>query len=103
MIRRPPRSTLFPYTTLFRSISCARLGSARVSLRSVRPSGTGRRGRDKAILLADLWRQLSDVCEDQGEWIGRTSLVRVLEGDAPWHTRARSHQMEFHQVSGGQG
>src|SRR5256885_4658746 len=26
MIRRPPRSTLFPYTTLFRS-SCAFLGS----------------------------------------------------------------------------
>src|SRR5690348_17652177 len=26
MIRRPPRSTLFPYTTLFRS--CARAGSA---------------------------------------------------------------------------
>src|SRR3989442_9032460 len=24
MIRRPPRSTLFPYTTLFRSISAAR-------------------------------------------------------------------------------
>src|SRR5258708_29637507 len=24
MIRRPPRSTLFPYTTLFRSGSCAR-------------------------------------------------------------------------------
>src|SRR2546430_7626658 len=24
MIRRPPRSTLFPYTTLFRSLSCAR-------------------------------------------------------------------------------
>src|SRR5437660_5057252 len=24
MIRRPPRSTLFPYTTLFRSRSCAR-------------------------------------------------------------------------------
>src|SRR2546430_13192806 len=23
MIRRPPRSTLFPYTTLFRSIVCA--------------------------------------------------------------------------------
>src|SRR2546422_8103655 len=27
MIRRPPRSTLFPYTTLFRSL-CARLRSA---------------------------------------------------------------------------
>src|SRR2546430_10291660 len=28
MIRRPPRSTLFPYTTLFRSVSAA-LGDAR--------------------------------------------------------------------------
>src|SRR5256885_13097435 len=27
MIRRPPRSTLFPYTTLFRSRSSGRLGS----------------------------------------------------------------------------
>src|SRR2546422_4422107 len=26
MIRRPPRSTLFPYTTLFRSLSCRTLG-----------------------------------------------------------------------------
>src|SRR3712207_8233296 len=25
MIRRPPRSTLFPYTTLFRSVNLARL------------------------------------------------------------------------------
>src|ERR1039457_7635150 len=27
MIRRPPRSTLFPYTTLFRSISCANVAN----------------------------------------------------------------------------
>src|SRR3712207_8598916 len=27
MIRRPPRSTLFPYTTLFRSVDAARLGA----------------------------------------------------------------------------
>src|SRR3989454_8199783 len=26
MIRRPPRSTLFPYTTLFRSLDAVRLG-----------------------------------------------------------------------------
>src|SRR3712207_8506317 len=25
MIRRPPRSTLFPYTTLFRSVTCGRV------------------------------------------------------------------------------
>src|SRR3712207_7021554 len=33
MIRRPPRSTLFPYTTLFRSLLVARLD---------RPPGAGR-------------------------------------------------------------
>src|SRR2546428_2503286 len=30
MIRRPPRSTLFPYTTLFRSLLAARSTSSRV-------------------------------------------------------------------------
>src|SRR3712207_8897526 len=34
MIRRPPRSTLFPYTTLFRS-------SARVGVGGQRPEGAG--------------------------------------------------------------
>src|SRR2546422_7834219 len=29
MIRRPPRSTLFPYTTLFRSLQQRRLAAAR--------------------------------------------------------------------------
>src|SRR2546422_2433178 len=37
MIRRPPRSTLFPYTTLFRSD--VRAGVARLSRRGVRPEG----------------------------------------------------------------
>src|SRR2546426_9111890 len=31
MIRRPPRSTLFPYTTLFRSVNAFRLATAGVS------------------------------------------------------------------------
>src|SRR2546430_13585571 len=34
MIRRPPRSTLFPYTTLFRSIDAIRNLNASASLRS---------------------------------------------------------------------
>src|SRR5258708_27174029 len=38
MIRRPPRSTLFPYTTLFRSRRLRRLGRRR---------GRGRRRRDR--------------------------------------------------------
>src|SRR2546429_4393686 len=40
MIRRPPRSTLFPYTTLFRSLPQAK-GCARHSDRLHRP-GTGK-------------------------------------------------------------
>src|SRR3712207_7790557 len=32
MIRRPPRSTLFPYTTLFRSVLRVRLGPLRDQL-----------------------------------------------------------------------
>src|SRR5438309_5170663 len=39
MIRRPPRSTLFPYTTLFRS---GRGTSSGVSIRP-RPAGQGKR------------------------------------------------------------
>src|SRR3712207_8181699 len=38
MIRRPPRSTLFPYTTLFRSRHSARVRGR------VRPAVPGRRG-----------------------------------------------------------
>src|SRR5687767_15470652 len=37
MVRRPPTSTLFPYTTLFRSSACA---ASRVDIRS-RPSVRG--------------------------------------------------------------
>src|SRR5256885_13135736 len=43
MIRRPPRSTLFPYTTLFRSRSCDR-ARPRCSPRRL-PSQDSRRGR----------------------------------------------------------
>src|SRR5260370_22783472 len=32
MIRRPPRSTLFPYTTLFRSLYLRSLGSERLGI-----------------------------------------------------------------------
>src|SRR3972149_7956948 len=42
MIRRPPRSTLFPYTTLFRSISNFRTLKDRC-----KPSFIHRRGRDR--------------------------------------------------------
>src|SRR3712207_9196913 len=51
MIRRPPRSTLFPYTTLFRSVGGVKAhGSGELSGGTVRhdgfrTSGSGVRGR----------------------------------------------------------
>src|SRR5258707_4634154 len=47
MIRRPPRSTLFPYTTLFRSyedLRVPRRQGAVVPAHRVHPDGPGRRG-----------------------------------------------------------
>src|SRR3989441_13379585 len=46
MIRRPPRSTLFPYTTLFRS-------SGLESLRKTRPAGSVQRISPRLLLPAN--------------------------------------------------
>src|SRR3989475_5453482 len=40
MIRRPPRSTLFPYTTLFRSTPPPPRSSSRVTVRAPLPAPT---------------------------------------------------------------
>src|SRR2546430_9648178 len=50
MIRRPPRSTLFPYTTLFRSRRGA--GGARAGGESSRPASRTRGARAGPRLLA---------------------------------------------------
>src|SRR5258708_26108251 len=51
MIRRPPRSTLFPYTTLFRS--CSTACSENVGLVSLPPTGVGNPGwRLRQLLTA---------------------------------------------------
>src|SRR5258708_29254821 len=41
MIRRPPRSTLFPYTTLFRSLSLRPAADPKLRRISHRPDGRG--------------------------------------------------------------
>src|SRR5687767_15311804 len=45
MIRRPPRSTLFPYTTLFRSLSRRLRRPARIGWFDSRPRRAGTRRR----------------------------------------------------------
>src|SRR2546427_4785998 len=69
MIRRPPRSTLFPYTTLFRSMSRAMMPRARPRLwpaelrrragRTRRPVGRRRRSEEHT---SELQSQSNLVC-----------------------------------------
>src|SRR2546427_5079187 len=51
MIRRPPRSTLFPYTTLFRSLrvpAAAELAGRPGEVLLLRPCGSGAKGQREA-------------------------------------------------------
>src|SRR3712207_7915978 len=61
MIRRPPRSTLFPYTTLFRSLAI--LGPMRALL-VVNPAATTTNRRVRDVLARALASELKlDVAE----------------------------------------
>src|SRR2546429_4529406 len=72
MIRRPPRSTLFPYTTLFRSPTRASSGdrtagrSRRVSGRKTSPTGTERSTRSKRRGRPRAWASRAPGC--RGSW-----------------------------------
>src|SRR3712207_7302694 len=84
MIRRPPRSTLFPYTTLFRSVpwtatqrgrddDSAAAGQARPALQPPRPRGRDRHVRRPALRLRHRRDQRSE--EHTSELQSRQYLV----------------------------
>src|SRR2546430_12434861 len=79
MIRRPPRSTLFPYTTLFRSWRAGRAGARASWPRS--PSGRRRRdphpdrGRRSEEHTSELQSQSNLVCRLLLEKKKTTSVV----------------------------
>src|SRR2546430_7540245 len=53
MIRRPPRSTLFPYTTLFRSVRLREQGEAALGNEVDRARGSRRFDRIQHLVEAD--------------------------------------------------
>src|SRR2546427_8687663 len=100
MIRRPPRSTLFPYTTLFRS--SARLGkipaqgARRSPHRERRDLGGGRAGDRKSTRLNSSHSQISYAVFCLKKKSGTKSRLHALyEGnrrpciDAECHTGQR--------------
>src|SRR5258708_20436376 len=72
MIRRPPRSTLFPYTTLFRSVDDARLGKAA-------PQRFGHGGRERF------------GAEDEDAQVGQV----LLDADFDQQHRSEEHTSEL--------
>src|SRR2546426_7333204 len=66
MIRRPPRSTLFPYTTLFRSAIVASLpaGAAKLDVSQLKPAEveTGHRRRRSEEHTSELQSPCNLVC-----------------------------------------
>src|SRR5258708_15560813 len=81
MIRRPPRSTLFPYTTLFRSAQPGRLGPH---------AGHGRLGHAVARALA-----AAQALHGGG---GAAGLRRCDEGDRKSTRLNSSHQIISYAV-----
>src|SRR5256885_7119163 len=53
MIRRPPRSTLFPYTTLFRSSAQVTVSVAQAAAQLIKASGDGQTGVVRATLRSE--------------------------------------------------
>src|SRR3712207_2993047 len=90
MIRRPPRSTLFPYTTLFRSVAAWRaLGESGVESRFEALRGAAAHlplvGREEELdLLLRRWRR---ACSGDGQvvllrgeaGIGKSRLTAALQ------------------------
>src|SRR5258708_37877254 len=73
MIRRPPRSTLFPYTTLFRS----KVGSESIIVL-----------RDRAGAI----RAFHNVCRHRGSRICKTEQGNAHRLVCPYHRR--THQLD---------
>src|SRR2546422_1402176 len=77
MIRRPPRSTLFPYTTLFRSV---RFGKTETRIYTERPQQARRWGS----------RTISDCYQEDRE-----------EGRAVWRFGLRRAGLRLEELSAG--
>src|SRR5258708_21642413 len=91
MIRRPPRSTLFPYTTLFRSGLKALAITAQRAFRNARPSGVkvlaGAPVLEKGMVESD-FAELALA--------GITLLGEIgLGTGAPANTRSEEHTSEL--------
>src|SRR5690242_20879855 len=94
MIRRPPRSTLFPYTTLFRSPRGRRRPARAGGGRPCRRRSAGRSEEHTSELQSHVnlvCRLLLEKKKNTGgsPRSGRATCLTGLPGRGLWHTPAR--------------
>src|SRR2546429_5022292 len=94
MIRRPPRSTLFPYTTLFRS--CLSLSTRRVPFEASRMTSTLSQGRSEEH-TSELQSRLHLVCRLLLEK-KKTRRICYSYGARDTHSRCTSARGELADV-----
>src|SRR2546426_5823106 len=98
MIRRPPRSTLFPYTTLFRSRHRAENGGHRGAKGVEAGNGRGRRAAPRAGRSEEHTSELQSPCnlvcrlllEKKKKQTKGSTSVRVQHNDIESHSDIRS-------------
>src|SRR2546429_6883232 len=91
MIRRPPRSPLFPYTTLFRSVEeIVAQKVVRRAMESIR-AGLGRECHHAAAGLSEFRLEAVGVHGELGERVER----RRVEGSFGRVTRSEEHTSEL--------
>src|SRR5438270_3920862 len=78
MIRRPPRSTLFPYTTLFRSHTVSRVVRTTVRCSLLMPPRTGTR-RPRVVLLLGRSEEHTSELQSQSNLVCRLLLEKKNE------------------------
>src|SRR2546430_11374805 len=102
MIRRPPRSTLFPYTTLFRSRDRSQEGRAPCSAASCPgpagdPSGRrGRRRRDGG--RAKRSEEHTSELQSQSNLVCRLLLEKKKESSLNIAVEPRAHHVPRHAM-----
>src|SRR3989441_13147480 len=96
MIRRPPRSTLFPYTTLFRSQRVARGGAGALAAATGHVTERGTRSQH-SLGLTDPGRAPSSASRLRS---GPCRARRLLsEGRVPAGSRSEEHTSELQSLA----
>src|SRR2546426_7324252 len=100
MIRRPPRSTLFPYTTLFRSLALGELRDARAKLghRERFREMTGGPMTEALLDLLALHRRAHEDDRDVRELRLRAHRVGHLETIHPGHRHVAEDYVRPHAI-----